>query len=63
MRENKMYEATKNLMGKLDKIIDWCETTPVEDKEEEFIIDWIQTNLDELKELSLFYLKVTDKGK
>jgi len=58
-----MYEATKYLMDKLDKIIDLCETIPVEDEEEEFIIDWMQTQIDELKELSIFYLKITDKGK
>lgn len=59
MEENKnKYNATKDLIGKLDKIVDWCEHITVEDRNEDFFIDHIQTLIDELKEESIFFLKL-----
>ena len=52
----KDYDATKSLMDKLSSLSDWLEYAPAEDKDEEFYLDWIQTQIEEMKELSTFFL-------
>ncbi len=52
-----MYETTEVVIEKLGKLSDWLEVIPAENKDEEFFIDWIQTQVEEMKELSIFFLK------
>ena len=55
------YMATRDSIGKLDKIIDWAEQVPCENKNEEFYIDLVQTRLDETKEECIFILGILGK--
>ncbi len=52
-----LYETTEVVIEKLGKLSDWLEVIPAENKDEEFFIDWIQTQVEEMKELSIFFLK------
>lgn len=54
------YEATKNLIDKLRKIVDWLENVECENKEEEFYLDLIQMRLDEACEESIFILNMLE---
>lgn len=56
-----MYEAIKDLIGKLTKMVDWAEHVTCENKNEEFAIDLFQTRLDEMKEECIWLLKIFEK--
>lgn len=60
-KESCKYLAIKDLISKLDKVVDWAEQVPCENKNEEFYIDLVQTRLDETKEECIFMLKILDK--
>ena len=58
VEDKDMYEGTKKLIDKLDKLVDWLEQYPAENKNEEFYLDLVQTRIDETKEESIFMLKL-----